>query len=204
MTDTDADAMPAASRARSFAEIGVDEPDWLWRGFVPAGLLTIVIAPPGTGKSLWGVDLAARVSRGDAMPDGSPGGLAAPVILAALEDSAECSVGWRLRAANADLPNVIDGSSGPDGDGLELTPDHVAWLRSAVDAHPGVRAIIIDTLAQAATKSITNAASLKSMLKPLMRLAADTGTAVVLIAHTRKDGRGGRFAGASEPAPAGP
>ena len=41
---------------------------WLFQGRIPLGKLTALIGPPGIGKSLIALDLAARFSRGDAWP----------------------------------------------------------------------------------------------------------------------------------------
>jgi AAA domain len=140
-----ADGAPAAP---SFAEIDATDQEWLWAGYIPDALLTVVIAPPKASKTKLCVDLAVRISRGDVMPDGSVGGPAAPVILAALEDGSETSIAHKLRAARAELGNVIDASCGPDGEGLELTLDHVSWLRQVIAANPGARLVMIDTLSR--------------------------------------------------------
>ena len=175
--------------APSFAEIDATEQAWLWPGYIPEGLLMVVIAPPKASKTTLCVDIAARVSRGDAMPDGSSSGPASPVVLAALEDGSDTSIVHKLRAARADLSNVIDASGGPDGDGLELSLGHIAWLRQVVAEHPGTRLVVIDTLSASATRPITTHTGLKAMLKPLNAMARDLGCAVVLTCHTRKDGQ---------------
>ena len=47
---------------------------WLWPGYIPRGKLSILDGDPGLGKSTLALDLAARLTRGHAMPDGSGGG----------------------------------------------------------------------------------------------------------------------------------
>jgi len=68
------------------------------------------------------------------------------VIMAALEDAAESSMIHKLKAARADLGNVVDASGGPDGDGLELTLDHVSWLHEVAAEHPGAALIVVEAL----------------------------------------------------------
>src|SRR5438876_1114835 len=46
---------------------------WLWRHYVPRGMVSIVAGDGGLGKSTVALDLAARVSTGRPMPDGSEG-----------------------------------------------------------------------------------------------------------------------------------
>src|SRR2546422_7589826 len=44
--------------------------DWLWAGRIPLGKVTLIVGDPGLGKSWLTEDLATRVSRGAAWPDG--------------------------------------------------------------------------------------------------------------------------------------
>ena len=49
----------------SVPEKGVE---WLWRGYVPLGEVTILEGHPGTNKSSLTDDLAARLTKGSPMP----------------------------------------------------------------------------------------------------------------------------------------
>ena len=42
---------------------------WLWNGFLPAGMLTILGGAPGCGKTTIALSLAATITRGGAWPD---------------------------------------------------------------------------------------------------------------------------------------
>jgi len=44
---------------------------WLWRPYLACGKLALLDGDPGAGKSLLTADLAARLTRGGRMPDGS-------------------------------------------------------------------------------------------------------------------------------------
>src|SRR5262245_62143557 len=57
--------------------------EWLWQDRIPLGKLTIIDGDPGLGKSVLTLDLAARVSRGIEMPDGSSGRSGGVVLLSA-------------------------------------------------------------------------------------------------------------------------
>jgi hypothetical protein len=76
--------------------------EWLWRDRIPLGELTLVDGDPGTNKSSVTLELAARVSTGREMPDGTPG-LAGTVLLIVGEDSIPKTLRQRLQAAGADL-----------------------------------------------------------------------------------------------------
>src|SRR5436853_811651 len=70
------------------AEVAPRTVRWLWPGRVPLGKLTVLDGDPGVGKSTVVLDLAARVSRGAALPDHSHGDLRghAGVVLLCDED----------------------------------------------------------------------------------------------------------------------
>jgi hypothetical protein len=55
------------------AEVRAEPVHWLWPGYIPAGKLTLLDGDPGLGKSLISIDLAARLSTGRPLPDGSGG-----------------------------------------------------------------------------------------------------------------------------------
>ena len=178
----------AAPGARTFADITPCDPEWVWPGRIPCGTVTVLAAPGGVGKSFFACDLAARVSRGDVMPDGAPGALPAPVIYAGLEDSPEASTVHRLTAAKADLRNVIDASESPSGTPFDVTTD-LPWLREVNDRAGGVRLVVVDTLSAASPVSLTAVATVRNtVMRPLLAFARDTGAAVLAVHHTTKAG----------------
>src|SRR4051812_46740387 len=61
----------AARRAGAFRLNDIDPSinNWLWRGRIPLGYVTLLVGDPGAGKSLVALDIAARVSRGAPWPD---------------------------------------------------------------------------------------------------------------------------------------
>jgi hypothetical protein len=79
---------------------------WVWRGWIPLGKLTVFDGDPDIGKSQTATDLAARVSTGRPMPDGSRGVLGGVVLLTA-EDGLADTVKPRLLAAGADCSRVV-------------------------------------------------------------------------------------------------
>jgi putative DNA primase/helicase len=173
---------------RTFAQITPTEPEWAWPGRIPCGTVTILAAPGGVGKSFFAADLAARVSRGDMMPDGTPGAAPAPVIYVGLEDSPEASTVHRLTAARADLANVMDASESPSGAPFDVTTD-LPWLREVNDQAGGVRLVVIDTLSAASPVTLTGVATVRNrVLRPLLAFAKDTGAAVLVVHHVTKAG----------------
>jgi AAA domain len=80
--------------------------DWLWQDRIPLAALTLLEGDPGIGKSLLALDLAARVSSGRPMPDGTPG-KQGKVVLVAPHDSASRTIIPRLRAAGGNPSQVF-------------------------------------------------------------------------------------------------
>jgi hypothetical protein len=87
------------------SRIAGEQGEWLWRDRIPAGDLTLFDGDPGTNKSSVALDLAARVSTGREMPDGTTGCQGGVVLLAG-EDSLSKTIRPRLDAAGADLSRV--------------------------------------------------------------------------------------------------
>src|SRR5947209_158945 len=88
------------------SEIEVQEVRWLWEKRVPLGKITILDGDPGMGKSMLAINIAARVSTGQSMPDGTPG-TQGGVILIAPEDGAGDTLRPRLEAAGGNPSQVL-------------------------------------------------------------------------------------------------
>lgn len=78
---------------------------WIWPGFLPAGMLTILGGAPGCGKTTIATTLGALLTRGAAWPCGSPGKGAGDVIVWSGED-APAVLAARFAAAGADMRRV--------------------------------------------------------------------------------------------------
>ncbi len=176
---------------QTFAETPEREIAWLWPGVIPKGMLSLIGGKQGLGKSFLICDLAARVSAGQPMPDGTeqqPG----KVLLLAREDDASCVLLPRLRSAFADLSRVCWSvfSNTATGSPIDLAA-HVNLLIEATTTH-AFDLIVVDTFAAFAPAGTdANAAQdVRLLLDALTRLARATGAAVVVVAHLRKTGQG--------------
>jgi hypothetical protein len=100
--------------------------DWLWKGYLPLGMLTMLDGDPGTGKSTILLDIVARVTTASAMPDGAPG-LPGPrgAVILSCEDTVAHIIRPRLEAAGADIDRirVLTGVYELDGDRLPHIKD---------------------------------------------------------------------------------
>lgn len=178
---------------RCFSEIKPESLRWLWPGRFPLGKLSLLIGDPGLGKSLATIDLASRVSRGLAFPDGAPCEPGIAILLSAEDDPAD-TIRPRLEAAGADLASVItldavrvtlaDGGTGVKEFNLETD---VLALEDAISACPGTRCIIVDPISAylGSTDSHSNA-GVRGLLRPLADLASRCRVAVIAVSHLSK------------------
>ncbi|HEV3446739.1 MAG TPA: AAA family ATPase [Gemmataceae bacterium] len=114
---------------------------WVWPGWIPAGKITVLDGDPGAGKSTLLIDLAARLSRGRAMPDGQAAGPAAVILLTA-EDNLADTVRPRLEAADADLARCHSWRA-VEGSRQLLLPRDLGLLERRVQ-ETGARLLIVD------------------------------------------------------------
>jgi hypothetical protein len=87
------------------SDIKSEQLDWLWEKRIPRRKLTVLDGDPGLGKSLLTLDLAARITTGRPMPDGTPG-TQGSVILIAPEDGVSDTIKPRIEAAGGDPSRI--------------------------------------------------------------------------------------------------
>lgn len=169
---------------------------WLWADWIPFGMLTLLDGDPGLGKSTLTLDLVARVTRGDVMPNGGPwcnGGKPANAIVLMLEDAIAETIRPRLDAAGADCARVLvmtgirDDDTDPDTERPPALPVDLGALREAIVEHEA-RIVIIDPL-MAYLGGDTDShkdQDIRRALTPLARIAEETNAAIVIVRHLRK------------------
>jgi hypothetical protein len=162
----------------------------------PRGKITIVEGDPDVGKSLLSALTASKMTTGRPLLGDSrrkPG----VVILLSYEDDAAATLRPRLEAAGADLhrTHVLCTPDEPltlDSAGIRKLEEFVLLTRASL--------VIIDPLTAALPAKINTNSDIevRSALKPLVSLAAKTGTAIVIVRHLRKstDSSGAIYRGA--------
>lgn len=186
---------PMTKRARSraqvtrFADVEPLPVEWLWRGWIPLGMVTVFDGDPGLGKSTLTLDLAARISRGDMMPDGSPGPEAAGVVILSAEDDLARVIRPRLESAGADLERIATVRVTVEGESREptISPDDLAAVEDGI-RRAAAKLVIVDPL-MAYLPADVNAhrdQDVRRALGWLRALAERTGAAVIVIRHLNK------------------
>lgn len=156
---------------------------------LPLGKLSLFCGDPGLGKSFVTCDLAARVSNGAAWPDSDEPQHAGSVLILACEDDAEDTIRPRLDAAGADVTriHIIDSVGVRNKErGFALDAD-IPLLKREIAKHADVRLLIIDPISAYCGKVDTHRNSeVRTMLTPLIALAAELRFAVLGINHMSK------------------
>jgi hypothetical protein len=175
------DARPKPVRGIIWASQIRSEPvQWLWDGRIQLARFGEFIGDPYTGKSTVALDLAARISRGDAMPDGTRTSVSGKVLVLKCEDG-DTDVKGRLEAMSADLHKVaiID---------EDLTfPKDAERLRELIRTTQAVL-VIIDGLATFLGGIGDGGADslVRKAVRPLMNIADEEQVTIVAIRHLVK------------------
>jgi hypothetical protein len=184
---------------RVMTNVAPERVDWLWPGRIPRGKLTVLEGDPGAGKSTLMLDVAARVSTGSPMPDGSPLGGAASVLLLTAEDGLADTVRPRLDAADANVARVLVWESVDDPietDGRETVvvrppsiPADLVHLERIIQRQSAAL-VVVDVLNAYLGGNVDGHRDqdVRRALMPLAKLAERTGAAIVVLRHLNKSG----------------
>lgn len=164
---------------------------WAWEdesgGRIPAGAMAVAAGREGTGKSSFGIWMAARITEGS-LP-GCYQGRPRVVFYAAVEDSWEQTLVPRLIAAGADLDRVyrVDATEADFGDTTLSLPQDNLMLERALTEHE-VALLVLDPLMSCIGRGIDThrEREVRHALDPLARMADRTGSVVLGIAHFSK------------------
>ena len=161
---------------------------WLWPGWIPRGMLSLLGAAPGAGKSLLALDLARRVIDGEVFPGNGEGrfrpgnvvyvdGEAVPQILN------ERALAWGMDRERvflmlpADRYGMLDLGAGEEQDRL---------VDMVYDLEPEL--VVVDSLGSVSLRGENNVEDVRELLGFLAAVAREFGVGLLLIHHLRKRG----------------
>jgi hypothetical protein len=164
--------------------------DWLWLGWLPRAKLISLEGDPDQGKSTVIVDIAARISTGSDMPDGTSGLTGgADVLLLSGEDDVEDTTSWRLDAAGADGDRIHHVTAAMDGQGeCPVTiPRDLDLIEALVEQHQ-VALVVIDVLFEYLDSQVDSYRDhqIRRVLHGMKEVARRTRAAIVFLRHFRK------------------
>lgn len=173
----------------AYSKIPRRKVSWLWRGYFPFGKHVMLEGDPDVGKSTLTVDIAARVTTGASMPDGTPGCEPAGVLILSAEDDPEDTIGPRLMAAGADMSKVYYARFTLNGAEREPTicEEDIALIEEAMSLY-GIRLVIIDPMTAYLDGNVRVYVDhdVRRALRPLKGLAERAGCALLVIRHWTK------------------
>ena len=161
---------------------------WLWRWYIARGKLHLLAGMAGTGKSTIAFSLAAILSSGSKLPDGT----AVPpcvVLIWSSEDDIEDTIAPRLIAMHANM-KMIKFIKSADGRPWNPATD-IAALDRACAKVSNIGLIIVDPITSAVLGDSHKAAEVRNGLQPLVDLGMRHGIAIFGITHFSK-GTSGR------------
>jgi len=172
----------------SAADVEPEEVRWLIEGYIPRSKGSVVAGLQGVGKGVVLANLAAQVSKGGKLVDGTliPKGR---VIWLTGEDGLADTVVPRLIAAGADLSSIdVQSVSNLMAEGgFTLDSDGVRRLTLAIQQR-GADWIILDPANSfIPVKDWRDDLKVRAAYAPIIAMAEATGAAVTSIAHLSKD-----------------
>jgi hypothetical protein len=173
------------SRAQRLSDVTPRQIEWAWEEWIPRGALTMVTGDPNAGKSTFICELLAAVSVGRALP-GETGEKRAEVSwYLSGEDDAGAIVHWRIANQAGDATRILITDTVSPAD-----PAAVRAIGQTVKRE-GVHIVVFDlTTTWLRFEEINQANKIADALTPLILMARETGCAVILLRHSRKDASG--------------
>ena len=172
----------------SLADVTPKARKWLWPGRIPLGAVTVISGEANSGKTCFALDLAARVSRGLPLPDGTSGPGAGQVLIVNGDDPLEETIAPRLMGSGADLDNITviarvkteEAELLRDKRRIDLRRDLLA-LWEEIELQEAPRLVILDSLeALCGTKGLGRA-QVRELLGRLEDVAKESGVAIVVV-----------------------
>lgn len=179
---------------RSLNEVEPQAVSWLWPGYIAVGKLTILTGDPGGGKTWAMLDIAARLSRGDAMPDGTGGGDPVGVLFISYDDGVGDTLKVRTLGLGADPSKIvaIDGNYDGVGESRYISPEAIESVLVAAEDQERrmgcpIRLVVLDPLSAVLGGVDQNQSNaIYDKLGPLVTHCEAAGKALVCIDHKGK------------------
>jgi len=140
------------------AQIEPQPVQWFWQNYIPLGRASLLSGDPNVGKSWLALDLTARLSRGLAWPDGSPGTGPANAIYLSVEDNAADTLRPRIDGLGGDPQRIS--ILNPENDSFLsfIGKAGVRTLEGAVMKIKDVRLVVVDPILDFSGATDPNAA----------------------------------------------
>lgn len=164
---------------------------WLWRPWIPLGMMTLAAGFPGSGKTWLALDLARAVLQGDKWPDGTLVERNGPVIYVEGEAVPQISVS-RLEKMGLDGFGIYP-LLPEDGEILNLTrmTDQNRLIDMVRTIKPAL--IVVDSLSDVDDGGQNAKEEVQHLLRFLVDLARRGNCGLLVLHHLKKPGNGQTF-----------
>jgi len=175
----------------SASDIPIKQVEWLWKGRLPLGMLTLLEGDPGTGKSTISLEVVACLTSGRPLPGESKGTAPLRVAMLADEDSWSAVVVPRLTSAGADLARVLHlrGIRGDDGFLQPYSLADLSTLRHDLDKVHADLLVIDPLMAYLGNSHGTDSyrdQDVRAVLGPLVQMAEEDRRTIIAVRHFTK------------------
>ena len=169
----------------NYSGIRIEEVPWIFRNLLARGMPTALVGEPGQGKSLTTNELAARITTARGFPDGQEALIpASSVLMLNTEDHAGNTIKPRFLAAGGDASRLYQLRL-PEGQGFYVdNEDDVRRLAQQLTAHPDIKLIVIDPIAEHALSTYEQ--DIRRGVANFRALLADRGVSLIYVSHFSK------------------
>lgn len=165
---------------------------WLWEGWLPRSMLTLLAAKPGAGKTHWILDLVRTLQHGGVWPDGQAVTDRGPVVWIEGEGIPQ-EIEERAVAMGINTRKDFYIIVAPDGELIDLSTSE--WGNVVVDtvaaAKPAL--VVVDSLSTVTPNGQDRSEQVTPLLLWLVSLARWSGASVVLVHHLKKSNSSGQL-----------
>lgn len=172
------ESLPNVRPATDYKSVPVE---WMWKGWLPKGMLVVLEGDPSLGKSTLCADIAMRVTTCTPFPGETEKPVCGSVLFLSAEDDPGRITVPRMRAAGADLSKVYFWDKHP------TFPKDVAELEKIIE-QLGVVLLILDPLLAFLDETVDSYKdqNIRQVLTPLAKMAERTNCTVLMIRHLTK------------------
>jgi RecA/RadA recombinase len=170
------------SKIQYYSTVISQDIEWLWYPYIPYGRITVIQGDPGEGKTTFVLQLAAKLSTGQPLPECDGAAPPQNVIYQSTEDGIADTIKPRLISAGADCDRIafIDDTAYP----LTLNDERLEHAICECNA----RLLVLDPLQAfiGSDSDMHRANEMRPLMHKLAEIAERTRCAVVIIGHMNK------------------
>ncbi len=169
---------------------GLPPIEWVWDGWIPRGLLTVLGASQGSGKSFVATDFAYRIIHNQGFPNGAPIKRPGANIIYVDAEMVPQILNERAQNYQMDRSKLFLMLAEP-GEMIDLGKESYQERLTEMTAILKPEMIIIDSLSSIHNGGQNSVEDVRSLIGYMTRLAGWANCGLVLVHHIRKPAGGG-------------